>query len=32
MLYEIHINKDINFDMMMLKGERINKGATMSHR
>ena len=32
MLCEIHINKDINFDMMMLKGERINKGAKMSHR
>ena len=31
-MYEIHTNKDIYSDMMMLKGERINKGATMSHR
>ena len=32
-MYEIHTNKDMYSDMMMMmKGERINKGAEMSHR
>ena len=31
-MYEIHTNKDMYSEMMMLDGEKINKGAKMSHR